>query len=77
MDKITFEAVNTRFTTAEKADDAFVADYVELLKHHLEQKLGDDMRKHLELLLKQAEEKPEEVKEKFTPLLVKPEVVDG
>lgn len=72
-----FDIANANFQSAEVADDAFVADYKTLIEYHLQTKLGDDMKKHLEGLLKQANEKPDEVKVKFTSLLVKEEVSLG
>lgn len=63
-----FTSANNTLRTKTTADDAFVADYITLLKYHLEvlakDKANDgcDIQKLLEANLKQALEKPAETK---------------
>ena len=59
-----YKEANKKFRT-NIVDDDFVEAYKKLVSWHLEQKLGDDMRKLLEENLKEAQEKPEAFKSKW------------
>ena len=79
-----FEVANENFHKVEIADDSFIADYKILLEYHIEQLQNSedkrdhdcDMLKVLQNNLKQAEEKPEEVKVIWQPLLAKPKEIE-
>lgn len=52
-------------------DDSFKESYGKMLDYHLQQKLGDDMRKHLERLKEQTIKEPIEFESKWISIMQK------